>query len=92
MANVIHNETGHRQEIQSRLKFSPDSGQIWLDSQRMIMVHTAAMSSLRQELIESMGRQRARGVLTRMGYASGVRDARFIRSMYPEESDREFRS
>ena len=53
------------------------------------MVHTAAMSSLRQELIESMGRQRARGVLTRMGYASGVRDARFIRSMYPDESDRE---
>ncbi len=89
MANVIHNDTGHRQEIQSRLKFSPESGQIWLDSQRMIMVHTAAMSSLRQELIESMGRQRARGVLTRMGYASGVRDARFIRSMYPEESDRE---
>ncbi len=79
----------HRKEIQSRFRFSPESGQIWLDSQRMIMVHTAAMSSLRRELIESMGRERARGVLTRMGYASGVRDAQFIRSMYPDESDKE---
>jgi two-component system, NtrC family, response regulator HydG len=79
----------HRQEILSRLKFSPETGQIWLDSQRMIMVHTAAMSSLRRELIESMGRERARGVLTRMGYASGVRDAQFIRSMYPDEADKD---
>lgn len=55
----------------------------------MIMVHTAAMSSLRRELIESMGRDRARGVLTRMGYASGVRDAQFIRSLYPDESDKD---
>lgn len=89
MAKETLNAASHRREIQSRLKFSPESGQIWLDSQRMIMVHTAAMSSLRQELIESMGRQRARGVLTRMGYASGVRDAQFIRSMYPDESDQE---
>ena len=79
----------HRQEILSKFQFSPETGQIWLDSQRMIMVHTAAMSSLRRELIETMGRERARGVLTRMGYASGVRDAHFIRSMYPEESDKE---
>jgi two-component system, NtrC family, response regulator HydG len=79
----------HRKEILSRFKFSPETGQIWLDNQRMIMVHTAAMSSLRRELIETMGRERARGVLTRMGYASGVRDAQFIRSMYPEESDKD---
>jgi two-component system, NtrC family, response regulator HydG len=81
--------SSHRKEILSRLRFSPESGEIWLDNQRMIMVHTAAMSSLRRELIETMGRERARGVLTRMGYASGVRDARFIRSMYPDESERD---
>jgi two-component system, NtrC family, response regulator HydG len=81
--------SSHRQEIQSRFRFSPETGQIWLDSQRMIMVHTAAMSSLRRELIESMGRERARGVLTRMGYASGIRDAQFIRSLYPDESDKD---
>ena len=72
------------------MRFTPESGEIWLDNQRMIMVHTAAMSSLRRELIETMGRERARGVLTRMGYASGTRDASFIRSMYPDESEMDF--
>jgi two-component system, NtrC family, response regulator HydG len=89
MVSIEDSISVHRKEILSRFKFSPESGQIWLDSQRMIMVHTAAMSSLRRELIESIGRERARGVLTRMGYASGVRDAQFIRSMYPDESDKD---
>ena len=76
-------------ELRSRLRFQPDSGQIWLDDQRMVMVHTGAMGSLRRELIDTLGRERARGVLTRMGYASGVRDARFARKLYPNASDSE---
>ena len=89
MALKKESVTSHRKEILSRLRFSPESGEIWLDNQRMIMLHTAAMSSLRRELIETMGRERARGVLTRMGYASGIRDASFIRSMYPDESEQD---
>jgi two-component system response regulator HydG len=74
------------EDLRSRLKITPDSGQIWLDDQRMIMIHAEAMGSLRQELIETLGRDRARGVLTRMGYASGIRDARFVRNMHPNAS------
>ena len=37
-----------------RLRFLPESGEIWLDDQRMIMVHTpSAMGELRRELIET---------------------------------------
>lgn len=76
-------------ELRTRLRFLPDSGQIWLDQQRMIMIHAEAMGELRRELIETLGRERARGVLMRMGYASGVRDASFVRSLYPNASDSE---
>ncbi len=75
--------------LRERLRFLPESGEIWLDEQRLIMVHTEAMGELRRELIESIGRDRARGVLTRMGYGTGRRDARFVRRMYPDINDNE---
>ena len=74
-------------EMRSRLRFLPDSGQIWLDEQRMIMVHAGAMGELRRELIETLGHDRARGALTRMGFASGTRDAAFVRRLFPNASD-----
>ena len=76
-------------ELRTRLRFQPDSGQIWLDQQRMIMIHAEAMGELRRELVDTLGRERARGVLTRMGYASGVRDAAFARRLFPTASDSE---
>lgn len=74
-------------EMRSRLRFVPDSGQIWLDDQRMIMVHAGAMGELRRELIETLGHDRARGLLTRMGFASGSRDAAFVRRLFPNAGD-----
>ena len=55
----------------------------------MIMVHAGAMGELRRELIETLGHDRARGALTRMGYASGSRDAVFVRRLFPAASDSE---
>ncbi|MSR14588.1 MAG: sigma-54-dependent Fis family transcriptional regulator [Gammaproteobacteria bacterium] len=75
--------------LAARLHFAPEAGQIWLDTQRMILVHVETMGSLRQELIETLGRDRARGVVTRMGYASGKRDAEFARRLMPDATDSE---
>ena len=71
-------------DLMSRLHFSPGEGRIWLDDQRMVLVHTSAMGVLRQELIESLGIDRARGLLTRMGYNSGTRDAELARKVRPK--------
>ena len=38
----------------------------------MLLVHAEAQALLRKELIDSLGIDRARGLLTRMGYASGA--------------------
>ena len=61
-------------ELLSLLRFNAGSGHIWLDEHRMLLVHTRAMAELRKELLESLGVVRARGLLIRMGFASGQRD------------------
>jgi len=67
-------------DLRSRLRFCEKTGDIWLDEHRMLLLHASAQGSLRKELIETLGVERARGLLTRMGYASGVRDAELARS------------
>lgn len=70
-------------DLMERLHFAPAEGRIWLDDQRMLLIHTSAMGVLRRELIESLGIERARGLLTRMGYSSGGRDAALARRLRP---------
>ena len=70
-------------DLMARLHFAPDDGRIWLDDQRMQLIHTSAMGVLRRELIEGLGIERARGLLTRMGYNSGAHDAHLARRLRP---------
>ena len=76
-------------DMRSRVHFCPRTGQIWLHEHRMLLVHAEAQALLRKELIDSLGIDRARGLLTRMGYASGVRDAELARTRSQDCSDAE---
>jgi len=71
-------------DLSECLFFSPGDGRIWLQDQRMVLMHAEALGALRRELIETMGLDRARGLLTRMGYLSGARDAALVRRQWPE--------
>ena len=62
-------------DLRKLLRFSESDGTIWLAESRMVLMHTAALGALRKELIQSVGREHTRRILTRMGYASGLRDA-----------------
>ncbi|MBL8250381.1 MAG: sigma 54-interacting transcriptional regulator [Candidatus Competibacter sp.] len=62
-------------DLRNLVRFSEQDGTIWLDENRMVLMHTAALGALRGELIGSVGLEHARRLLTRMGYAAGVRDA-----------------
>jgi transcriptional regulator with GAF, ATPase, and Fis domain len=66
------------------LFFSPGDGRIWLNDQRMVLLHGSALGSLRRELIDSLGIEKARGLLTRAGYVSGARDAHLVRERWPD--------
>lgn len=65
------------------LHFSPGDGRIWMNNRRMVLLYNAAFGSLRRELIDTLGTERARGILMRTGYLSGVRDAELVREQWP---------
>ncbi len=71
-------------DLSECLFFSPGDGRIWLQDQRMVLMHAEALGGLRRELIETMGLDKARGLLTRMGYLSGARDAELVRRQWPD--------
>ena len=68
-------------DLRNLVRFCADKGLIWLDENRMLLMHTAALSALRKELIDSVGIDQARRILTRMGYASGTRDAELAKKV-----------
>jgi len=70
-------------DLTESLFFSPGDGRIWLNDQRMLLWHSSAMGHLRRELIDTLGIQRTRGLLTRAGYVSGARDAQLVRERWP---------
>jgi DNA-binding NtrC family response regulator len=73
-------------DLAERLRFNPADGRIWLDDSRMILLRTQAFGALRQELIESLGVESARGLLTRMGYLAGSKDAALVPKVRPGAS------
>jgi DNA-binding NtrC family response regulator len=74
-------------DLRARIRFCVDTGQIWLHEHRMLLVHAEAQSRLRKELIDSLGMDRARGLLTRMGYAAGMIDFELARTRTRGEGD-----
>lgn len=76
-------------DLAARLHFSPTDGRIWLDDSRMILLRSEAFGALRQELIESLGVASARGLLTRMGYLAGSKDAALARKVRPGASQKD---
>ncbi|AOZ01647.1 hypothetical protein BKK81_19890 [Cupriavidus sp. USMAHM13] len=61
--------------VRDKLRFYPERAQIYLGRQRMVMMHSAAIHDLRNELVASLGAGTARTLLTRIGFSSGTRDA-----------------
>jgi two-component system, NtrC family, response regulator HydG len=76
-------------DLMSRLRFSTRDGRIWLDDQRMLLIHARALGMLRREMIEALGSDVARGLLTRMGYQAGVQDAQMARKVRSKTSLRD---
>lgn len=70
--------------LRSRLRFNIESGQIWLDENRMVLLHAKALGRMRREMFEALGEDGARGVLIRMGFAAGQQDAELARSLIGE--------
>ncbi len=72
------------EDLTECLFFSPGDGRIWMEDQRMLLIHSSSFGLLRRELIDSVGLDKSRDILTRTGYLSGLRDAELIRNRWPD--------
>lgn len=64
-----------------------DAGTIYFKNRRMLFLDADAMGFLRKEMIESLGREQARRLLMRFGYARGYRNALTMRQWFDWKSD-----
>lgn len=83
MATIRYPESNDLREL---VRFSEQDGTIWMAENRMVLMHTAALGSLRKEMIGSVGKEHTRRILTRMGYAAGVQDAELAKRIRGERS------
>lgn len=72
-------------ELTEALHFSLGDGRIWLNDQRMVLMQTQVLGRLRQEAIEALGVEAAKGMFMRVGYMQGVRDAELILKRFPNQ-------
>jgi predicted hydrocarbon binding protein len=73
------------------LAFNFDEARIWLGDRRMVMIDVAMFAELRRGLIDGLGREEARKLFVRLGFESGLRDARALVERWPsafEQADK----
>ena len=73
------------QELTDWVFFSPESGRIWFDKQRALLIHASTFGMLRREILQALGTDRGRALIERVGYAHGKRDAELVRARWPVE-------
>lgn len=61
-----------------------DNGAVWLGNRRVLILQAQWFLDLRQTLVDALGNEGARAVLTRLGYAAGVRDADLSMKLHPD--------
>ena len=73
-------------DLWNLIRFEPEEGQIWLAEERMILLRSSEMRALRREMIDSLGVERSKGLLIRMGYIAGQEDADTAKKLRPNAS------
>lgn len=68
-------------DLRDSFVFDPARAEIRLGNRRMALVDDLGMALMRRELIQALGHDRARGVMSRIGYGIGVTDAQFAHDL-----------
>jgi len=72
------------EQLAETVAFAPQDGSIWLCGQRVMLLQGSAFGAIRRELIEALGFDKARGLLTRIGWQAGARDAAQVSEQWPQ--------
>ncbi|MHB1166913.1 MAG: XylR N-terminal domain-containing protein [Carboxydocellales bacterium] len=74
-------------EFQKFLDFLPDKGLINFSGSRRLLFQADSLGELRRELVNSLGENIARGILTRFGYQWGKRDAEALGHLFRDKAE-----
>jgi PAS domain S-box-containing protein len=72
------------------VSFDPEKGQISFCGRRAVLIQADAMGALRKELIDTLGMDIAKIILTRFGFSCGQNDARHLHAIMGEDAMSEF--
>jgi PAS domain S-box-containing protein len=72
------------------VSFDPDHGLISFCGRRAVLVQADAMGALRKELIDTLGVDIAKVILTRFGFSCGQSDARHLHTLKGDDAMSEF--
>ena len=75
------------QDLTEQIRFQSTEGKIWFGEQRMLLMQVSAMAAFRREMVNTVGIERAKGFLLRLGYQSGLKDAELARKLRPHCSE-----
>ncbi|MBL9019549.1 MAG: sigma-54-dependent Fis family transcriptional regulator [Myxococcales bacterium] len=77
-------------DLRDLLELQPQGGIMRFAGQRAVILDTVALGLLRRTLIETLGTNGARSILTQFGYAHGHRTAIVMKDAFPWDSTREW--
>ena len=77
-------------DLRELFDFDPKGGVMRFAGDRALIVDAVALGLLRRTLIDTVGTDAARGILTRFGYAHGHRTALTMRNAFPWDSETEW--
>ncbi len=77
-------------DFNALIDFMPESGAIRFCGRRAILDHADSMGALRKELVETLGSEIAKVVLTRYGFSCGYEDAELLAAYMHPDSLEEF--
>src|SRR5215470_12026549 len=78
-------------DLRELLDFSPRGGVMRFAGERVLLWDAGSMGELRRDLISALGLTAARGLLTRFGFAHGVRTAERMKTALKWDSERDWR-
>src|SRR5574338_601026 len=78
-------------DLRELLDFDPHGGIVRFAGDRALIMDAIALGLLRRTLIDTVGIDAARGILTRFGYAHGRRTAMTLKNAFPWDSENEWR-
>lgn len=78
-------------DLRELLEFDPQGGVMRFAGERALIFDAVALGLLRKTLVETLGTDAARGLMTRFGYVHGRRSAENMKTAIPWDSEEDWR-